>query len=232
MPPIYNKKIKKLLFPILGLIIIIIIGVIVITLNPDLVKNISQKTNITPSSSQSEIKKTTYSYGDFPNFQLIYPLDWQIGSISTKQFSLTKKSVKAIITLEVPSVSGLSVITCNNQTVQVNEKITRVLPIGRTDHIYLPSSRIYPKGSDKYNDIIKSVDLTKASQTEKEGYTNSDSCGIELYTALTNTKLPPNPGINSPSGQGWFRVIATGTDKELLKELDGIVNQITGLYWE
>ena len=227
-----NKKIKKLLFPILGLVTLIIIGIIIISLNPDLVKNISQKTNITPSSSQAEIKKTTYSYGDFPNFQLLYPIDWQIGSISTKQFSLTKKGLKAVITLEVPSVSGLSAITCNNQTVQVNDKITRVLPIGRTDHIYLPTSRVYPKGSDKYNDVINSLDLTKASQSEKEGYANSDSCGTELFTALTNTKLAPNTGINSPAGQGWFRVVATGTDKDLLKELDSIVSQATGLYWE
>jgi hypothetical protein len=229
-----NKKFKKLLVPIVGLVALIVIGVIIILLNPGLVNNISQKTNMTPSSSSSkaEVKKTTYSYGDFPDFRMIYPVDWQVGSISTKQFSLSKGDVKAIITLEAPSVSGLTSITCNMHTNKVNDKITRVHPIGRTESIYLPSSSIFLKGSEKYSDVIKSTDLTKASESEKEAYAMADSCGSELYTALTKTKLPANSGINSPAGQGWFRIVASGDNKELLKELDEIVSQISGLYWE
>lgn len=236
--PIFNKKLKKLLIPIVGLVLILVIGAAFISLNPELIKNISQKTNMAPSSAtnqnsaKSEIKKTTYSYGDFPNFQLPYPTDWQVGSISTKQFSLTKAETKAVITLEVPSVSGLTNITCNTNTVKVSDKITRVLPIGRNDYIYFPSSSIHLKDSEKYNDIIKSIDLSKSNPGEKQDYAQADSCGAELYTALTKTKLPPNDGINSPQGQGWFRATASSKSPELLKELDKIISEIGGLYWE
>lgn len=234
----FNKKIKKLIIPIVGLILILVISIAFISLNPELIKNISKKTNMAPSSAtgqnntKAEIKKTTYSYGDFPNFQLAYPTDWQVGSISTKQFSLSKAETKAVITLEVPSVSGLTNITCNTNTVKISDKVTRVLPIGRTDYIYFPSSSIHLKDSQKYNDIIKSADLSKSSPGEKQDYAQADSCGAELYTSLTKTKLRPNDGINSPDGQGWFRVTASSKNPEQLKELDKIISEIGGLYWE